>query len=69
MTTSFEICAERDTMGLYEMSRIGKVIDFTGVSSPFEVPENPDLVIDTDNVPVAENVVKIYEAILPFLRI
>jgi len=67
--TSFEICAERDTMGLYEMSRIGKVVDFTGVSSPFEVPGNPDLVIDTDKVPVVENVMKIYEAILPLLRI
>lgn len=67
--TSFEICAERDTMGLYELSRIGKVIDFTGVSSPYEVPENPDLVIETDDVPVEENVGKIYEAILPLLRI
>lgn len=67
--TSFDICAERDTMGLYEMSRIGKVIDFTGVSSPFEVPENPDLVIDTNDVPVEENVRKIYTAIFPLLRI
>ena len=65
--TSFEVCEERDHHGLYEMSRTGKIDDFTGVSSPFEVPENPDLIIDTNNVPVGENVMKIYEAILPML--
>ena len=65
--TSFEVCEERDHHGLYEKSRTGKIDDFTGVSSPFEVPENPDLIIDTNNVPVGENVMKIYEAILPML--
>lgn len=65
--TSFEVCEERDHHGLYEKSRTGKIGDFTGVSSPFEVPENPDLIIDTINVPVGQNVMKIYEAILPLL--
>jgi len=67
--TSFEICEERDTQGLYAKSRLGKINDFTGVSSPFEIPENPDLIIDTYNVSVEENVRKIYETISPILRI
>lgn len=67
--TSFEVCEERDHHGLYEKSRAGKMTDFTGVSSPYEVPENPDLIIDTNNVPVEKNVAMIYEAILPLLSI
>lgn len=67
--TSFEICEERDTQGLYAKSRLGKINDFTGVSSPFEIPENPDLILDTHNVPVEVNVRKIYETISPIMRI
>lgn len=42
-----EICEQRDTKGLYKKAREGSVKEFTGVSSPYEVPENADLVVDT----------------------
>ena len=40
-------CEQRDTKGLYKKAREGKVLDFTGVSAPYEEPENAELVIDT----------------------
>ena len=42
-----EVCEQRDIKGLYQKARKGLVKDFTGISSPYEEPENPDLVIDT----------------------
>jgi len=66
--TAVEICEERDVQGLYKKSRMGKIADFTGVSSPFEVPENPDLIVDTFNISVEKNAERIYAAIFPLLR-
>lgn len=42
-----ELCAQRDPKGMYAQARSGKIAQFTGVSSPYEVPANPDLIIDT----------------------
>ena len=42
-----ETCRERDPKGLYEKADAGKIPYFTGVSAPYEVPENPELVVDT----------------------
>ena len=44
-----DTCAARDPKGLYEKARAGKIPEFTGVSSPYEVPEHPDLVLDTEH--------------------
>ena len=41
------VCEERDTKGLYAKARAGAIKDFTGISSPYEAPENPELRIDT----------------------
>lgn len=65
--TPLGICAERDPRGLYARSLTGGIRDFTGISSPYEVPENPDLVIDTRETPVEENVQTILAAVLPLL--
>lgn len=43
-----EICEQRDVKGLYAKARRGEIKDFTGISSPFEAPENPDLRLRTD---------------------
>lgn len=43
-----EVCEARDVKGLYKKAREGKIKNFTGISSPFEEPENPDLVIKSD---------------------
>lgn len=48
INTSLECCERRDVKGLYKLARDGKLPNFTGISDPFEKPENPDLEIDGD---------------------
>ena len=43
------VCEERDTKGLYAKARAGQIPEFTGISSPYEAPESPELRIDTGN--------------------
>lgn len=49
LDTPIEVCERRDVKGLYKRARAGEIADFTGVSAPYEPPENPDLRIDTAN--------------------
>ncbi len=44
---NLDICEKRDTKGLYLKARSGEIKDFTGISSPYEEPQNPDIKIDT----------------------
>jgi adenylylsulfate kinase len=46
---SLETCETRDVKGLYKRARAGEIKNYTGIDSPYEVPENPELIIDTDN--------------------
>ena len=47
VSTSLEECERRDVKGLYKAARSGRISDFTGIDSPYEVPEDADIVIDT----------------------
>ena len=47
VATSVEVCEQRDTKGLYAKARAGIITEFTGISDPYEVPEDADLVLDT----------------------
>lgn len=49
-----EICAQRDTKGHYRKARLGEIKDFTGITSPYEVPENPELILKTGDQSVEE---------------
>lgn len=42
-----DVCAERDPKGLYEKARKGEIENFTGISAPYEEPEDPDVVVET----------------------
>lgn len=42
-----EICESRDVKGLYKKARAGQIAEFTGISSPYEAPENPELTVNT----------------------
>ena len=53
---SIDVCKERDPKGLYEKAIRGEIRQFTGIDSPYEAPENPELHIDADNKSVAEAV-------------
>lgn len=49
---SLESCEERDPKGLYKKARSGEIKGFTGIDAPYEEPENPEIVIDTDQLDV-----------------
>ena len=51
-----EICERRDPKGLYKRARAGKIMDFTGVSAPYEIPTSPDLVIATGKRDITSSV-------------
>jgi len=55
-----EECINRDVKGMYSKALRGEIKDFTGISSPFENPKNPELIICTDKEAVSESVDKIY---------
>jgi adenylylsulfate kinase len=65
---SLDVCEQRDVKGLYAKARKGEIKDFTGISSPFEVPSNPDLVIDTVNDSLKINLKKLVEYIRPRIK-
>lgn len=56
VATPLEECERRDVKGLYARARRGEVKNFTGISAPFEAPQNPALVLDTTDTPVEESV-------------
>ncbi len=55
IATPLEICIERDTKGLYKKAQNGEIKDFTGINSPYEVPLNPDIVVDTTNASIEDS--------------
>ncbi len=65
ISTPIEVCEERDVKGLYAKARRGEIADFTGVSSPFEVPEKPALNLDTSKFSVEQSMEQLLELILP----
>ncbi|MCX7093113.1 MAG: adenylyl-sulfate kinase [Methylobacter sp.] len=58
------VCEQRDVKGLYKKARLGEIKNFTGISSPYEEPENPDLKIDTSRLTLEDSV----EQVIALLR-
>jgi len=56
---SLEVCESRDPKGIYQKARKGEIAHFTGISSPYEEPENPEVTIKTDKQPLDESVQQI----------
>jgi adenylylsulfate kinase len=61
---SLKVCEERDVKGLYAKARAGLIPNYTGISSPYEEPENAEIVVDTDSITLDESA----EAVLSYLR-
>jgi sulfate adenylyltransferase len=59
--TPLEVCERRDAKGLYARARRGEIESFTGVSDPYEPPQNAEIVLDTLNHPPEENALRIIE--------
>jgi adenylylsulfate kinase len=58
---SVETCEERDVKGLYAKARSGEIKEFTGVSDPYEPPENPELVLETESQSPEESAAQILD--------
>ncbi len=67
VATSLEECEKRDVKGLYQKARKGEIPNFSGISSPYEVPENPEIVIDTTGQAVEESVEYLLEEIKKYI--
>lgn len=63
VSTPLEECERRDVKGLYRKAREGKIPNFTGISSPYEAPENADIVVDTSRHSLEESVEIVCNAI------
>lgn len=61
VTAPLSICEERDPKGLYKKARNGTIPEFTGISAPYEEPENPEITIETDKLNVQQSVDKIID--------
>jgi len=59
--TPLSVCEQRDVKGLYAKARAGEIPNFTGISSPFETPKNPEIRIDTTNISAEEAANQIVE--------
>ncbi len=53
---SVETCESRDVKGLYKKARAGEIPEFTGISAPYEAPEKPEIVVDTNTQTIEESV-------------
>ena len=67
--TPLEVCEQRDVKGLYKKARTGEVKNFTGIDSPYEKPESPDLVIRTEALTVEQSVERLLNFVLPKISI
>jgi adenylylsulfate kinase len=65
VSTPIEECEKRDVKGLYAKARRGEIPNFTGISAPFEAPEQPDLSLDTSVLSLEESVNRLLDLILP----
>jgi len=64
VSASLEVCETRDTKGLYKKARAGEIKNFTGISDPYEAPENPELSVDTGGQTLDESA----EVVLNYLE-
>ena len=58
VSTSIDVCAERDPKGLYAKAQRGEISNFTGISAPYEAPVNPELRLDTGTLSLEDSVVE-----------
>lgn len=61
---SLEICEQRDPKGIYKRARAGEITNMTGIGAPYEEPDNPELVIDTDTLTLDQSI----NAVIEFLH-
>ena len=68
INASVDTCEKRDVKGLYQKARKGEIKNFTGISAPFEAPENPKIEINTSELSIDESIQKVLDYILPIIK-
>jgi len=68
VNTPLEVCEQRDPKGLYKKARAGEIPNFTGISSPFETPENPFIDVDNTNPNMDTTVREMLKRIIPEIK-
>jgi adenylylsulfate kinase len=68
INTPMEVCEARDVKGLYAKARRGEIQNFTGINSPFDPPENPDVTVSTENQTPKESAQTILDVLLPVIE-
>lgn len=68
INTPLEECEKRDVKGLYQKARAGEIKGFTGIDSPFEAPEHPDVDVQTKNMSIEESVDFLYHQIVDRIK-
>lgn len=63
-----DVCEQRDVKGLYKKARAGEIADFTGISSPFEKPEQAEITVHTDQITIEEAATRIANTVLQQIR-
>jgi adenylylsulfate kinase-like enzyme len=63
--TPLEVCEARDVKGLYARARTGQIPEFTGISSPYEAPPTPALVLHAGAEPLADSVARLLAHVAP----
>ena len=61
---SLETCESRDVKGLYKRARAGEIKNYTGIDSPYEIPEKPELIINTEKFSIEESVDKVVQTMI-----
>lgn len=61
---SLEVCESRDVKGLYKLARSGEIKNYTGVSSPYEAPDTPDLIVDTVKESLEQSTFKVIDTLV-----
>ncbi|MBN2868305.1 MAG: adenylyl-sulfate kinase [Flavobacteriaceae bacterium] len=69
INTSVEECERRDVKGLYKKARAGEIKNMTGISAPYEAPQQPDIEIKTEEISIKEAVKQIIDHITPKLKL
>lgn len=69
ITCPLSLCESRDVKGYYKLAREGKIKNYTGISAPYEAPESPDLIVDTDGETLQESVDKVMQFVLEKVRL
>jgi adenylylsulfate kinase len=67
VNTPLKLCERRNPTNLYKRARAGEIKDFTGISAPYEVPENPEMTIHTGDETVEKSIIRLLDFLMPRL--